>query len=160
VSGKGSGRVSIAALVAYRPRQRAHRYYRIAVRRGRRGERRSLSENDYAVLSSAAHQRLHAPIITFWDSLSTHVSKRLRAFLGARTDWLTVVRPPAYAPEPNPTGGIWSLTKRALDDALITSVDDLTHAVRTRLEHLQYHPGLLTGGPNQIGPPSPAPFSC
>ena len=60
VSGKGSGRISIAGLLAYRPGQRGHFYYRLVVHRGRRGERRSLSEADYATLLSAAHQQLHA----------------------------------------------------------------------------------------------------
>ena len=69
VSGKGSGRVSIAGLLAYRPGHRGHFYYRLVAHRGRRGERRSLSEADYAALLSAAHQQLHAPIILIWDNL-------------------------------------------------------------------------------------------
>ena len=70
VSGKGSGRVSIAGLLAYRSGQRPHLYYRLVAHRGRRGERRSLSEADYAALLSAAHQQLHAPIILIWDNLT------------------------------------------------------------------------------------------
>ena len=59
VSGKGSGRISIAGLLAYRSGYRPHLYYRLVTHRGRRGERRSLSEADYAALLSAAHQQLH-----------------------------------------------------------------------------------------------------
>jgi hypothetical protein len=77
VSGKGSGRISIAGLLAYRPGHRGHFYYRLVVHRGRRGERRSLSEADYAALLSAAHQQLHAPIILIWDNLNTHLSDAL-----------------------------------------------------------------------------------
>ena len=47
VSGKGSGRISIAGLLAYRAGHRPHLYYRYVTHRGRRGERRSLSEADY-----------------------------------------------------------------------------------------------------------------
>jgi len=43
VSGKGSGRISMAGLLAYRPGHRGHFYYRLVTHRGRRGERRSLS---------------------------------------------------------------------------------------------------------------------
>jgi hypothetical protein len=57
VSGKGSGRVSIAGLVCYRPGQRGHLYYRMRVHRGRKGERRSMSEADYAAAITAAHQQ-------------------------------------------------------------------------------------------------------
>src|SRR5947209_15001371 len=66
VSGRG-GRVSMAALVCYRPGCRARLFYRIGVHRRRRGERRSFSEDDYAALIAAAHAQLTAPIIPIWD---------------------------------------------------------------------------------------------
>jgi putative transposase len=50
-------------------------YYRLVVHRGRRGERRSLSEADYAALLAAAHQQLHAPIILIWDNLTGDVGR-------------------------------------------------------------------------------------
>ena len=40
VSGKGSGRVSVAGLVCLRPGARSHLLYRVRIHRGRRGERR------------------------------------------------------------------------------------------------------------------------
>jgi putative transposase len=57
VSGKGSGRVSAAGLTCYRPGARSRFFYRIRVHAGRKGERRSMSEADYAGLLTAAHQR-------------------------------------------------------------------------------------------------------
>src|SRR3954447_24679221 len=69
VSGRG-GRVSMAALVCYRPGCRARLFYRIRVHRRRRGERRSFSEDDYAALIAAAHAQLTAPIILVWDNLN------------------------------------------------------------------------------------------
>ena len=86
VSGKGSGRISIAGMVAYRPDQRGHLYYRVVIHRGRKGERRSISEAQYAALLTAAHQQLHAPLILIWDNLNTHVSVKMRAFIDAHTD--------------------------------------------------------------------------
>ena len=50
VSGKGSGRVSVAGLVCLRAGARGRLMYRLVVHHGRRGERRSLSEADYANL--------------------------------------------------------------------------------------------------------------
>jgi putative transposase len=79
VSGKGSGRISVAGLLAYRTGERPHLYYRYVVHRGRR-ERRPLSEADYAALLTAAHQQLKGPIIVIWDNLNTHVSTRMRQF--------------------------------------------------------------------------------
>ena len=61
VCGKGSGRVSVAGLVCLKPGARGHLFYRVRVHRGRKGERRSMSEADYAGLIAAAHKELHAP---------------------------------------------------------------------------------------------------
>jgi len=63
VPGKGPGRVSVAGLVCLKPGARGHLFYRIRIHRGRKGERRSLSEADYADLIAAAHNQLHAPVI-------------------------------------------------------------------------------------------------
>jgi hypothetical protein len=87
VSGKGSGRVSVAGLVCLRPDARGHLYYRVRIHRGRKGERRSMSEADYAELIAAAHQHLHAPVILIWDNLNTHISAKMHAFTSAHPDW-------------------------------------------------------------------------
>ena len=67
VSGKGSGRVSAAGMVCLRPGSRGRFFYRIRIHRGRKGERRSMSEADYASLVTAAHNQLKAPVILVWD---------------------------------------------------------------------------------------------
>ena len=67
MSGKGSGRVSVAGLVCLRSGARGHLFYRVRIHRGRKGERRSMSEADYAGLIAAAHNQLHAPVILIWD---------------------------------------------------------------------------------------------
>ncbi len=69
VPGKGSGRVSVAGLVYLKPGARGRLYYRVRIHRGRKGERRSMSEADYAGLITAAHQELKAPVILIWDRL-------------------------------------------------------------------------------------------
>ena len=75
VCGKGSGRVSAARLVCLKPGSRGHLFYRVRIYRGRKGERRSMSEADYAGLIAAAHKELHAPVILIWDNLNTHISR-------------------------------------------------------------------------------------
>ncbi len=73
VSGKGSGRVPVAGLVCLRPGARSRLLYRMRLHRGRKGERRSMSEADYAGLITAAHQQLHAPVILIWDYVARHI---------------------------------------------------------------------------------------
>ena len=89
----------MAGLLAYRPGHRPHLYYRQVTHRGRKNERRSLSEADYAALLRAAHHQLHAPIILIWDNLNTHLSKRMQTFVTVHIEpW---PRPRPYDPFPS-----------------------------------------------------------
>ena len=137
VSGKGTGRVSVAGLVCLKPGSRGHLYYRVRVHRGRKGERRSMSEADYAHLIAAAHHTLHARVILIWDNLNTHVSAAMQGFIDAHPEWLTVVRLPAYAPDLNPAEGVWANMKNGLGNLAARNVDQLAATVKNRLRRIQ-----------------------
>ena len=64
--------MSVAGLVCLKPGEPARFFYRMRLHRGRTGERRSMSEADYADLVTAAHRALGAPVILIWGNLSTH----------------------------------------------------------------------------------------
>ncbi len=151
VSGKGSGRVSVAGLVCLKPGARGRLFYRVRVHRGRKGERRSMSEADYAGLITAAHQHLHAPLILIWDNLNTHISATMRTFIRAHPDWLTEVRLPAYAPDLNPVEGAWANMKNGLGNLMARNVDQLTAIIKNRLKRIQYRPALIDGFLAQTG---------
>ena len=144
VSGKGSGRVSIAGLVCVRPGERSRLIYRTRVHRGRKGERSSFGEADYAALLDAAHQQLGGPIVVIWDNLNTHRSAAMRELIAAR-DWLRVIQLPAYAPDLNPVEQVWSQVKRGLGNLLVWGVDGLVAVVKNRLRRIQYRSELLDG---------------
>lgn len=141
VSGKGSGRISIAGLVCVKSGQRSRLIYRSLIHRGRKGERRSFAETDYAALLDAAHQQLGGPIVLIWDNLNTHVSAAMRELIAAR-DWLHVIRLPAYAPDLNPTEHVWSHLKRSLGNLAVQSIDHLAAVVKNRLKRIQYRAEL------------------
>ena len=151
VCGKGSGRVSVAGLVCLRPGARGHLFYRVRIHRGRKGERRSMSEADYAGLIAAAHQQLHAPVILIWDSLNTHISAAMGGFVSSHPDWLTEVRLPAYAPDLNPAEGAWANMKNGLGNLSARHVDQLAAIVKNRLKRIQYRPALIDGFLAQTG---------
>ena len=46
-----------------------------------------------------------------WDGLPSHRSIAMRDWLNTQRSWLVVERLPAYAPELNPTEGLWSSLK-------------------------------------------------
>ena len=151
VSGKGSGRVSVAGLVCLKPEARSHLFYRMRIYRGRKGERRSMSEADYARLIAAAHHELQAPLIVCWDNLNTHVSAVMREFTETHPDWLTTIQLPAYAPELNAAEGLWASTKNGLGNLAACSIDQLAAVIRTRLKRIQYRPALINGFLAQTG---------
>ncbi|MFJ4513049.1 transposase [Streptomyces sp. NPDC088816] len=158
VSGRRSGRICLAGLIALRPGSRTRLCYRIRVHHGRRGERRSLSEADYMRLVDGAHQLLRAPIVLVWDRLGTHISQAMQQLLAARS-WLTVFLLPAYAPELNPVEGVWAHCRHRLANLTAGTVDRLEVLVRNRLKSLQYRPttldGFVTETGLQLDPPLP-----
>ncbi len=50
-------------------------------------------------------------VILLWDGLPSHRSAAMQEFLATQSKWLQVERLPAYAPELNPTEGLWSNLK-------------------------------------------------
>jgi DDE superfamily endonuclease len=152
VSGKGSGRVSAAGMTCFRPGERSRFFYRIRVHTGRKGERRSMSEADYAGLITAAHTQLHAPLILVWDNLNTHRSATMRTFIEAHDEWLTAARLPAYAPELNPVEGAWANMKNSLGNlGSCSKPGQLAAIMKNRLKRIQYRPGLIDGFLAQTG---------
>jgi putative transposase len=126
-------------------------FYRMRIHRGRKGERRSMSEADYAGLIAAAHHQLQAPVILIWDNLNTHISAAMRAFTESHRDWLIVVRLPAYAPDLNPAEGVWANMKNGLGNLAARDVGQLAAIVRNRLKTIQYRPELIGGFLAQTG---------
>ena len=150
VCGKGSERVSVAGLVCVKPGHQGHLFTRVRVHRRRKGERRSLSEADYAALFTAAHHQLRAPLIVIWDQLNTHRTQVMREFIASRT-WLTVEYLPGYAPELNAAEGAWAVLKNGLGNLAVFNIDHLAAIIRTRLRSIQHRPWLFAGFLAQTG---------
>ena len=151
VCGKGPGRVSVAGLVCLKPGARGHLFYRVRIHRGRKGERRSMSEADYAGLIAAAHKELQAPVILIPDNLNTRVSAVMGRFVSSHPDWLTEVRLPACAPDLNAAEGAWANMKNGLGNLAARDVDQLAAIIKNRLKRIQYRPALIDGFLAQTG---------
>jgi putative transposase len=144
VTGKRSGRVCLAGAIAIKPDVRTRMIYRMIIRRGRRGEKKGFTSTDLFALADAAHAQLGGPIVLVWDNSSTHISAMMRRRIAAR-DWVTVFQLPSYAPELNPTEGMWAHTKKSLTNLAPCSTDQLAGIVKGRLTRLQYRSELLDG---------------
>jgi DDE superfamily endonuclease len=145
VSGKGSGRVSVAGLVCVKPGQRTRLIYRAITYHGRKNEKKGFDVADFKLLPAATHHQLPGgQIVLVWDNLGRHLCPAMREFIDAH-DWLTVYQLPAYAPELNPAEGVWANLKGQLVNLAVRSVDQLTVLAKSHLKRMQYRPGLLDG---------------
>ncbi|WP_413105735.1 IS630 family transposase [Streptomyces sp. Inha503] len=113
VSGRRSGRLSVAGLIALRPGSRSRLCHRLIAPPAGKGKRRSMSERDFLALLDGTHQLIKAPVVLVWDRLNTHVSRTVRELIEAR-EWLTVFLLPAYSSDLNPVEGVWAHLKRSL----------------------------------------------
>jgi hypothetical protein len=143
VRGRSRKHLSIAALTCYKPGERPRLIYRPAPAQRPDG-RKGFAWSDYRDLLIAAHHQLGGPIVVIWDNLNTHVCAAMKKFIADHA-WLTVYQLPAYAPELNPTEGIWSLLRRALANIAFADLTHLERAIRQRLRVIQHQPGLIDG---------------
>jgi transposase len=150
VSGKGSGRVCIAGIGCLRPGHPGRFVWRTIAHRGRKGERSSFTEADYAAPLEQVHRRLRAPIVLAWGNLNTHVGAAMRTLIAARA-WLTVVRLPGYAADFDPSEGAWSHVERGIANTAVHGVDHLADIVKHRLRACQQQPDLIAGFLAQTG---------
>ncbi|WP_435792308.1 IS630 family transposase [Actinacidiphila glaucinigra] len=159
VSGRRSGRLSVAGLIAIRPGSRTRLCHRLRTHPAGRGIRRSMGERDFIALIDGTHHLVKAPIVLIWDRLNTHVSHAMRKLIAERA-WLTVFLLPAYSPDLNPVEWVWAHVKRSLANLAVVALDRLETLVRNRLKRLQYRPHTLDGfiagtGLTLEDPPSP-----
>lgn len=151
VRGTRHGRVNIAGAVCYRPGHRAHLYYRLHVYHGRKGEPKSFSWRDYRDFIVAVHQQLGTPVVWVWDNINVHLVQEMYDFAEENKQWLRVFQLPSYAPELNPTEGVWSLLKRSIVDFVTADLTSLEQLVKRKLKMIQYRPELMDGCLTETG---------
>ncbi|MFF3919205.1 transposase [Streptomyces sp. NPDC001852] len=144
VSGRRSGRLSVAGLIAMRPGSRPRLCHRLRTHASGKGNRRSMGERDFIALIDGAHQLVKAPIVLVWGRLNTHVSHAMRELIAERA-WLTGFLLPAYSPDLNLVEWVWAHIKRSLANLAVVALDGLEALVRNRLKRLQYRPDTLYG---------------
>ncbi|MEU4728901.1 transposase [Streptomyces sp. NPDC023588] len=145
VRGRGSGRVSMAGMACYKPGERSRLIYAIREYRGREDEPKGFGWRDFRDLIVRARIQLGGPIVLVWDNVRLHLTAGMREFIAASADWLTVFQLPTYAPDLNPTEGVWSLVKRDIGNLAAADLGQITRAVKRRLKMLQYRPEVIDG---------------
>jgi transposase len=84
------------------------------------------------------------PVVLVWDNLGAHHSGDMLRFLAGQHDWLRVEALPSYAPELNPTEGIWGHIKGGeLANRVLASLDELQATAKRGLQRIRRRPRLL-----------------
>lgn len=137
----------MAGMTCYKAGERARLFYAVREYSGRRGQPKGFGRRDFRDLIVRSRIQLGGPIVWAWDNVRLHLTKPLGDFIHANAEWLTVVQLPTYAPDLNPTEGVWSLVKRDIGNlaAAAASLSQVTRAVKRRLKKLQYRSDVVDG---------------
>ena len=88
-------------------------------------------------------RRVGTPLLVVWDRLNAHRARATAAFLAAHPQDFAVAYLPAYAPELNPEELCNACVKRAMENAVPESVDDLYRLARREFRRLQHQPRMI-----------------
>jgi transposase len=88
-------------------------------------------------------RRFGRRLLLVWDRLTAHRAAATQQFLAAQVPAVAAAYLPAYAPELNPEEQCNAWVKRALANALPTSVDDLAALARRGFRRLQRQPAMI-----------------
>lgn len=128
-----SKRREVSSIVAITPDGRLYaRHFRTSV----------TSQTVISALRSF-RRNIGTPLLVVWDRLNAHRSQLTTAFIAAHPKDFAVAYLPAYAPELNPEEQCNAFVKRAMENALPGSVDDLHRLVRLEFARLQRRPKMI-----------------
>jgi transposase len=84
-----------------------------------------------------------AHVILIWDHLPAHRSKAMKSVLFQQRDWLEIEWLPGYAPDLNPTEGVWNNIKgRELANFCADHILESTVAFRRGLKRIAHSANL------------------
>jgi transposase len=80
-----------------------------------------------------------AKVILIWDRLPAHRSRVMKLFLAEQKSWLEIEWLPAYAPDLNPTEGVWNNIKsRELANLCADQIEEAAQAFRSGLRRIAH----------------------
>ncbi|MER5619275.1 transposase [Streptomyces sp. NPDC002215] len=136
------GQGPMAGMACFTQGRRSRLIYAIREYRGRKDKPKGFGWRDFRDLIVRARIQLGGPIVLVWDNVRLHLTAGMKEFIAANAEWLTVFQLPTYAPDLNPTEGVWALVKR---DLAAADLSEITRAVKRRLKKIQYRPSLVDG---------------
>lgn len=79
------------------------------------------------------------PVVLIWDRLPAHRSREMSQFLWSQRHWLHIEWLPPYAPDLNPTEGVWNNIKsREMANLCPELMQEAAHAFRRGLRRVSH----------------------
>ena len=79
------------------------------------------------------------PVILIWDRLPAHRSRVMSQFISSQRPWLQIEWLPSYAPDLNPTEGVWNNIKgREMANFCPDLMEAATHRFRSGLKRVAH----------------------
>lgn len=86
------------------------------------------------------------PVIVIWDGAKIHCGEAVKSFLsGGACQRLRLIRLPAYAPELNPSEGLWGWLKGELGNVCCSALDGLKDELLLAVNRLRRRQDVLMG---------------
>lgn len=94
----------------------------------------------------ALHREIPGKVVLLWDGYSPHKSKIVKEHIARCSDWLTVERFPAYAPELNPPEYLFSAVKgKDLGNLPVVSIDHIAGKIGSAIDRLVGQQTIIQG---------------
>lgn len=98
-------------------------------------------------------RQIGGKVVVVWDGAPIHRSEAVKAFLATRTaERLHLEALPGYAPDLNPTDGLWSYLKRVeLGNVCCHDLSELRIELRKAIERIRQKPAVIQSCFRQAG---------
>lgn len=97
-------------------------------------------------------RHVEGDVLVVWDGLPAHRSRAVKAFAAEQKGRVHLECLPGYAPELNPTEGIWKHLKRVeLQNVCCAGLEVLAAELRRAKERLRHRTDVITACFRQVG---------
>lgn len=117
-----------------------------------RSQNHALSSSDVVSFLKHLQRQIGTKLLIVWDGAPIHYGE-VKTFLaqGAARD-IELVALPGYAPELNPSEGIWQYLKQVeLKNVCCQDLDELWYELRKAIARLRQKPDVINGCIRQVG---------
>lgn len=112
-----------------------------------RVQKHSVHQDDVVRFLRHLLSEIAGVILVVWDGASIHTNRRVKQFVAEESEGRLILEQlPPYAPELNPSEGIWNYLKnREMKNQTCSDLEDLRHKLRRAIARLRHKHAVIRG---------------